>query len=267
MRFLKYTGDWAYGLQVTPPWDDGGKLLINLPEHLAVLPSYQGILRHNDKEPRGHWEVAEDGLSAVLDVDSSTLPGLHVRGTAKVVGPDRVELTMRIDNGSQTSYPGVSPLYCAQYRHLAGFPQWKDNLKHTYVVIDGEVVALADVPTEKPEAPVKGGSLQGCPQHDTENFPKKFGGLIEQQKLDAALIAVEQLAGNRKVLLAWTPGKSILSNARIPCIHGDPFYGALPAGESREVKGIIWFTEKPVEEAMKQLLAEGHGAPPPDWSK
>jgi len=261
-RFTPYSGPLAYGLEIAPPWEDGGTLIINLPEHLEVWPSTQGILRHNDKAPKGHWEVSADGRAATLDVESSTMPGVFVKGTGAVAGNDRIELTMRIENRTERALPAIRPLYCFHYRHLAGFPQWIGNFKHTYVLIGGKAIALADIPTEKADADVKGAYVRGCTQRDSDAFPKGRGGLIEDRELDAAIIAVEALEGARKVVMAWTPGKSMLSNAAIPCAHGDPFYGSIPAGEAREAKGIVWFTEKPVEEAMKELFAAGHGAPP-----
>ena len=33
-QLVEYSGDFAYGLVVIPPWPNGGKLVINLPEHL-----------------------------------------------------------------------------------------------------------------------------------------------------------------------------------------------------------------------------------------
>ena len=263
MRFVKYTGRLAYGLEISPPWQDGGTLIINLPEHLERWPGTQGILRHNDQAPKGHWEVSEDGKTATLDVESSTMAGVFVKGTAKASGEGRVAFTMRIENRMPAALPGIRPLYCFHYRHLTGFPQWIDNFKHVFVLIDGQAVALADIPTEKPDADVKGAYVRGCTQRDTDAFPKSRGGLIEDRELDAAIIAVEALEGARKIVIAWTPGKSMLSNAAIPCAHGDPFYGSIPAGQARQAKGIVWFTEKPAEEAMKELLKEGHGAPAP----
>ena len=267
MRFVKYTGRLAYGLEISPPWQDGGTLIINLPEHLERWPGTQGILRHNDQAPKGHWEVSEDGKTAVLDVESSTMAGVFVKGTAKVSGEGRVALTMRIENRMPAALPGIRPLYCFHYRHLTGFPQWIDNFKHVFVLIDGKAVALADIPTEKADADVKGAYVRGCTQRDSDAFPKGRGGLIEDRELDAAIIAVEALEGARKIVIAWTPGKSMLSNAAIPCAHGDPFYGSIPSGEAGEAKGIVWFTEKPVEEAMKELFEQGHGAPPKEWAK
>ncbi len=262
VRLAKYDGPWAYGLVVIPPWEDGGKLLINLPEHLSVWPEYMGILHHNDEAPRGHWQVSEDGKTATLDVESSLTANVFVKGTA-TAGTDRVAFVMRIENKTEQPLPGITPLYCFQYRRLTGFPQWIGNLKHTFVLVDGKAVALADIPTEKADANVKGAYVRGCPQHDFDRFPRSRGGFIEDRELDAAIIAVEALEGARKIVIAWTPGKSMLSNASIPCAHGDPYYGPIPPGEAREAKGIVWFTEKPVEEAMKGLLKEGHGAPAP----
>src|SRR5436190_495637 len=60
-RFEKYSGEYAYGLTVLPPWADGGRLVVNFPEHLEYESRGMGILRYSDKEPRGHWEVSADG--------------------------------------------------------------------------------------------------------------------------------------------------------------------------------------------------------------
>jgi len=261
MRFVKHAGRLAYGLEIRPPWEDGGKLVINFPEHLERWPGTQGILRHNDKEPRGHWEVSADGLSATLDVESSTMPGVWVKGTGRAAGADRAELTMRIENRSQNRLPGIRPLYCFHYRHLTGFPQWIDNFQHAYVVMGGKPVALADIATARDDADVKGAYVRGCDQHDSDDFPRGRGGLIDKE-LDAALIAVTALEGPRKLVIAWPPGKSILSNAAIPCAHADPYYGAIAPGESRQATGLVIFTQEALEGVVIELIKAGVGAPP-----
>jgi hypothetical protein len=266
VRLVPYTGPYAYGLQIAPPWQDGGSLIINLPEHLEVWPSTWGILRYSDKPPTGGWQVSEDGKTALLNAESlplpATVPNVSVKGAAKVVGTDRVEITLRIENKSDKELPGIRPLYCSQYRTLTGFPQWQEDFKHTYVLIASKPVALADIPTEKPDADVKAAYVRGATQRDSNDFARSRGGLIEDKELDAAIIAVESLDGARRVLIAWTPGKSMLSNAAIPCAHGDPYYGPIPVGAAREAKGVIWFTEKPIAEAMTTLFKEGHGLAP-----
>ncbi len=260
-RLEKYSGKFNYGLAVAPPWAEGGKLVVNLPEHLEYESRGMGILRHNDKERRGTWEVAADGRSASLDVESTTAPGVRVTGTARVAGPDRVELAIRIANGGKIPLAAVKPLYCHHYRELAGFPQWIDNFKHTYVVRGGKPVPLAEVATRTPETKIKGGAVKGCDPRDSA-FAERNGGLVEDG-VDAAIAAVTDLEGKRKVVVSWTPGKSFLANAHIPCLHADPFYGTIDPGKEAEAKGVVLFTEKGLEEAIAGLRKDGWGAPPP----
>jgi len=257
-RLVKYEGTYAYGLAVAPPWKEGGVLVINFPEHLEYESRGMGILRHNDATPRGRWETAPDGRRATLNVESPTAPGVRVEGEAKIAGPDRVELMIRIVNGGKIALATVKPLYCMHYRELSGFPQWVDNFKHTFVLRGGKTVALSEVPTKTPETKIKGGTIAGCDQQDN-GFAERNGGLIERG-LDAAIAAVEDLQGRRRLVVAWSPGKSILSNANIPCLHADPFYGTLEPGQSAEARGVLLFTEKPAEEACAQLRREGWGA-------
>ena len=256
-RFEPYSGPYQFGLTVVPPWADGGKLVVNLPEHLEYESRGMGILRHNDKERTGTWTVAADGLSATLDVESTTAPGVRVTGRAVAKGADRIELTMRITNGGRIPLPVVKPLYCFHYRTLAGFPQWVGNFKHTYVVMKGKPVALSLVSTEKPDAKVKGGTISGCRQQGN-GFVRRNGGLIESG-LDTAIAAVTALDGRRKMVISWSPGKSILSNANIPCLHADPYYGTIEPGASAEAKGVIRFTEGSLEEAVEDLRKAGWG--------
>jgi hypothetical protein len=268
LHFEKYTGPLAYALKIVPPWEDGGFLEINLPEHLERVPGGHGILRHNDRNSRGHWEVAPDGLSAALDAPSSTIPGVFVLGTAKVVSEERIELSMKITNKGDSSLDLPNPLYCHHYAFLTGFPQAArepgdapfDNFEYTYVFVHGKVKTLAAIPTRNPKTNRKGAIVRNCPQTE-HRFAEQAGGYIEEG-IDAAVAAVTSRDGKRNLVLAWTPGKSLLSNAYIPCLHTDPYYGEIAPGESRTAKGVILLTERPVKKVMHEVLADGLGTPP-----
>ena len=52
-----------------------------------------------------------------------------------------------------------------------------------------------------------------------------------ESPLDIALTAVQGIDG-RKLILFWNPGKNLLSNRAIPCIHADPYLGDLEPGAS-----------------------------------
>ena len=256
-RLLATQKNYTYGIEIAPPWANGGRLRINLPEHLEHKPSGWGILRYSDKRGKS-WNIAPDGRSATLDVMSldAGAQGARVTGSIKVKG-GTIELSMKIAAGRAT-LQRVKPLYCLQYQPLKGFPQWRDNLPHTFVLVDGKAVAMSDLKTKNPKTKVKGLDVKGCDQLDN-GFADKYGGYYKDKRADAAMIAVTSLDNRRCVVYSWTPGKTVFSNSGIPCMHGDPFYGDIRPGEAREATAVVVFVEGPVEKAMKELAKAGHG--------
>jgi hypothetical protein len=249
----------TYGLTILSPWQDGGTLHTNFPEHFEHGDVGYGILRHHNKRPNP-WKIVPDGRSASYEVESPELPGVMVRASAVAEG-DRARLTLKITNGGEKTLKRVKPLLCFWYAKLTGFPgKRSDNFKHTHVVMDGRPVTLASIRTSNPAATAKVAYVRGCDQHDCDKFARSRGGLIDRD-IDRALIAVAARDGKRKLIIAFTPGKSILSNTAIPCAHADPFYGTLEPGASAEATGVVVFTEKSLSDVAADLVKEGLGKP------
>ena len=62
-------------------------------------------------------------MTAALDAESVTAPGVFVEGRAKVVSKQRIEVTMKIINRSERITLGaIRPLYCHQYRDARRLP-------------------------------------------------------------------------------------------------------------------------------------------------
>jgi hypothetical protein len=268
IRFAPYSGELAYGLTVVPPWQDGGKLVISFPEHLEAGESGDiNILRYYTKEPRGRWQVSPDGQTAVLDVESPATPGVWIKASGKVAGPERIEFVFAITNKTARPLVTINPLYCHQYASLTGFPQRAGqprqpfpNFEHVYALTQGRVIRMSAVSTRDPQSRVRGANVVGCPQPENP-FAENHGGRLPSP-VDAAISAVTSLDGSRKLILAWTPGKSFLSNAEIPCIHADPYYGTIQPGKSAQARGVLILTEKPLEPEMLRLLKRGEGKAP-----
>ncbi len=249
----------TYGLSILPPWKDAGHVDVNFPEHLEYddddpTNDYIGfsILRHSD-DIDYPWKISPDGRSAHFRVESPHEPGVIVE-TRLTAQANQAVLWMKITNGSAKRLPRVKPLLCFQYRRLGGFPQGlDDNFQYTYVVIDGELIRLADIRTAKPDPQAMVAYVKGCSQHDCDKFANSRGGLIAEE-IDAAVAAVTSKDGRRKVVLGFAPPKSVLSNAFIPCLHGDPFFGDLAPGESAEASGVIVFTEGDLDPVVKELV-------------
>ncbi len=236
-----------YGLSATAPWAGGGSVFINFPEHLEYDTQGLSILRHWDGWENGPipWVISPDAKQASYTVESPHEKGVMVESSARVATPDEVppgtsgiHLSMRITNGSQRALPAIRPLLCVQYRGLTGFPSWTGNFEHSFIILDGKLVSLANLRTADPKASFKGCVVKGSPQRDTR--AEQQGGLIEQD-MDSALSIVESLDATRKLVVWWTPGKSMISNANIPCIHADPYFGTLQPGESAAAEGLVLF--------------------------
>ncbi len=252
-----------YGLSIAAPWKGGGNLFINFPEHLEYNTQGMSILRHWDRNP-ALWIISPDGRQASYRVESPHEKGVIVEAFARVADPDEapegakgVYLAMRITNNGERTLPTIRPLLCSQYRELTGFPAWIDNFKHSFLVFAGELKVIADLPPEKPDATFKGCVVKGCPQRDTR--AERQGGLIERD-MDLALSVVESMDGKRKLVVWWTPGKSMITNASIPCIHADPYFGTLEPGQSAYAEGLALFTEGDLKPIIKELKARARTA-------
>lgn len=246
----------TYGLFITAPWENGGDLYLNFPEHLEYNAVGNTILRHYDSIPNP-WIISPDGKQASYRVQSLALSDVYVESFARVMtvgdlpfNAQGVQVAMRIFNHGSQTLPVIRPLICNQFRDLIGFPQRHHDFTHNYILMDGQITSLADLPTENPETTFKGCVVEGCPQRDTR--AEKNGGLIEQD-MDAAISIVTSLDQQRKVIFWWNPGKSMIANSFIPCIHADPYFGTLKPGEEAYAEGLIIFTEGKLKPVVKYL--------------
>jgi hypothetical protein len=229
----------AYGLNIVPPWPDGGSVFVNLPEHLEYMPGTRGIARHHDKRTNV-WKANADSTEAGYDVESLTEPGVFFSVIAKTMD-STVNFEVTIRNRSKQTLHSLRPLFCFQYHHLKGFPmRLSDNFKHTFTIAGGKCVAVSDVTVRNPKAIARMAQVRDCV--DEHNWwAEEMGGFMEQ-RIDRALTILTASQGERKILLRWTPGKNFLSNTFIPCIHADPCLGDLAPGEASSVKGELIFT-------------------------
>lgn len=250
---------FTYGLNISSPWEKGGVLFIHFPEHLEYNPVGNTILRHYDSIPVP-WIISPDGKQASYRVESPALKGVTVEsfvrelsGTDFPVRVRGVKLGMRIRNSGSETLPVIRPLICVQYSGLTGFPGRRDhNFEHSFIMVDGKLKALSDFVTARSNTTFKGCVVKGCPQNDTRS--ENEGGLI-QQKMDLALSVVTAAGSERKIIIWWTPGKSMIANENIPCMHADPYFGTLEPGEEAYAEGVIIFTDQDPGQVISYLVA------------
>jgi hypothetical protein len=240
----------AYGLNILPPWPDGGSIFVNLPEHLEYMPGTKGIARHHDNR-KNVWQISTDSTDAHYTVESITEPGVFFSVKAMATG-QRATFEMTITNRSEKMLDSIRPLLCFQYNLLKGFPiKLSDNFAHTFIIMNGRPVSVAAQGIKNPNAIARMAQVKYC--MDEHNWwAEKMGGFIEQ-RIDAAYTILTATHDDRKVIVHWTPGKNFLSNAAIPCIHADPCVGNLAPGESRTVYGELIFTREPLNQVMNEF--------------
>ena len=262
---LKTGGDrgeaCAYSLRVASPWPDGGYFTVNYPEHLEYGPVGYTITRYSDARPSA-WQVEREGKLVHYDVDS--IPGRGVRGVkvasrVTVIEPDRLSFSLKITNNSRgKTLDNVKPLLCFQYKHLTGFGAFGGkNFKHTWVVVDGKITALADIATEKANPSVKGATVKGVKPFRYD-FAKKNGGYIDKF-LDLGLSVITSADDERALIIYAPVGKSMLSNRWIPCLHSDPHFGHIKPGESVERIQHVIFAGEDWRAVVKKIVAEHKG--------
>jgi len=253
---------WAYGITATTPWENGGILFVNFPEHLEYGDSGRGISRYSDKRENA-WKVERKEKFAHYEVDSLTEKGVRVEAAAEVIEPNKVLFSVKIINNSKyLTLDNVKPLLCYQYKDLTGFPRWVGNFKYIYVVIDGQIKALADIPTKNPETSVKGATVK--PHSPYRNhFPAKSGGWIEKP-LDLALSIVTSQDDKRALILYGQPGRSMLANAAIPCLHADPYFGHIKPGETKSGTVTVIFVEGDWRAEVRKIMKADKKSQPED---
>ena len=240
----------AYGLNIVPPWPDGGSIFVNLPEHLAYLPETKGIARHHDKR-KNVWQAKADSTEAFYDVVSLSEPDVFMTVKAKSIN-QRATFEFTLTNRTHKTFKSLIPMFCFQYKTLKGFPErLTNNFAHTYIVIDGKLALVADLPVQDSSAVARGAQVKDCTEEHNW-WTMKMGGFISQ-RIDEAVTILTASNDDRKVVLHWTPGKAFLSNSFIPCIHADACMGDLPPLDSKTIKGELIFTRAPLDQILKQL--------------
>lgn len=240
----------AYGLNIVPPWSDGGSVFVNLPEHLEYMPGTKGIARHHDKR-LNVWQVNSDSTEARYTVESLTEPGVFFSAKAKS-DQQQAFFELTITNHTEKTFHSLRPMFCFQYNLLKGFPlKNTNNFSNTFIIINGKPVQVSDIAVKNPGAIARMAQVGSC-KDDHNWWAEEMGGMIEQ-KIDAAYTILTTLHDDRKIILKWTPGKNFLSNSAIPCIHADPCIGDLEPGHSKTAIGELVFTKASMKELTKKF--------------
>lgn len=237
---------------ITPPWDQEGAWLLRAPE---TLGSDRGLLFIDHHRPDMlpvtlpvapvRWEVVEPqgALFAAVKLD------IGAAMFVKVIPHERdVELWAQVVNLTGDPLTNLGTQFCLIQRDVKGFED--PTAERTFILVDGQFVPLArtrpGLPDKQPPLFIVTNTRDRKPW-DPLLIERSWAA---REQADIPLIATVSEDGRRVIGLAFDNAYKIMTNCGIPCIHADPQFADCPDGETREIRGRIYF----VEGTLRDLL-------------
>lgn len=193
-----------------------------------------------------------------------------------VATPDRNSILLEAqltNTGGETWDPVAHNVLCLQNSYAPDFIDHKGG--QTYIMVDGEFLAVNKTNRNDP---IRAHLL------DPENLQWIDRWLRMQyywysEAVSSSLIVRTSRDDRRHIAVAWEDASNVAYNLNenLNCIHSEPRFGALKPGETRTIRGKIYFFEGTRDELYQQFESDFPGlgfagrapaplraAPPPD---
>ncbi|MCC7493495.1 MAG: hypothetical protein IT204_14160 [Fimbriimonadaceae bacterium] len=236
------------GFSIEAPWL-AGRLDLRAPETVHSSLGLHFIdHRRPDMPPLGTIDEQpvwrRDEATGSLSFEARSSEGL-VFGTTATPEADRVRLAFWVRNKTGQPLRHVSSQHCLVLSHSPQFSR-RNTLDTTYAWIGGQWQCLSrTTPTAADKGrdpwillPVADGPRDLGGQRDMPD-----GWWVVNQVADSYLIARQSADGRHLVAITWDdrPPGLLMSNTRIPCLHGGPMQPVdLAPGASYTWHGVIY---------------------------
>ena len=158
--------------------------------------------------------------------------------------------TMTVENRTKQDWKNVVSPVCLLLRSAPGFadPDWS----RTFFRSEGEFLAYRGQKTPKGKPIFRMSLVKG--ERQIERTPRHINkwGFTPRQS-DDGIIGVVSRDGQSILTTSWSRVHHLQANlkATFACIHGNPWLGAIPAGESRSVQGCVVLSDGNLQGAWK----------------
>ncbi|MFC1713634.1 hypothetical protein ACFL6S_08200, partial [Candidatus Poribacteria bacterium] len=233
-----------HAVEMVPPWDTEGHLTLRFPETLhsnlglLFIDHYRAdMLPVVDLQKLPDWQVDPDTGAISYQCQ---LPN-KVEFSGRITpGTDELDLEFTVKNGTDAELSRLGTQFCLVQSPCPTFST--PELTNTYILHDGKWLALSDS-TFKKSIPDKPpwiiGSVKDRPgPKPGASHPDAW--YVCHEPADAPLIATVSRDGAHVLAIAWSTGRSVMSNGWIPCLHADPVLPNCTPVESVSVKGKIY---------------------------
>lgn len=225
---------WEHIAWVSPPWPSQDYIWLDFPE--AVFTG-QGLLflSHVNPpiptvftdQPKVEWFQITNGIAF-----DRTLPnGVSFGGSLVKKGETEVGLELHIQNGSGKPLEKITLQTCAFLRAIKEFAAYTMDNKFVHVPDKGWIPYLEAKNLTEEKGTVKLGWRSG------------------KAVADLPAMATRSDAAERYVVMTWYGSTlSLVGNYRHPCMHADPKFKDLTAGEGASISGALLFHEGPLDQ-------------------
>ena len=168
-------------------------------------------------------------------------------------------LEMEVGNRTDGDW-GV--VHCCACMQLATAESFLDlTRERTYCTVDGELVALADLEmVGKGKQTFYFAILPGHTPPLRHSDPNREGAkwLLTKSSPDHGFICTTSIDRSKTVWMGWEDVQYLQTNTKpsYACIHANPFFGNIAAGQSVRRRGRVGIASGPAESALEEYLKE-----------
>ena len=226
---------WEQIVWVSPSWPSQDYIWLDFPE---AIFSDQGLLflSHINPAhpvvfpnlPRVQWQAIAGGIAFERVLPNGVKFGGSVVTNCDSTG---VSLELYIDNGSEKPLRNIKLQTCAYLRAIREFSDF---------TVKSKFVHLPEAGWQPFEA------ARAC---GLEMGRFRLGWRGGPAAADLPVMVTTSNQGKRLVAMTWYDDTySLISNPEHPCMHADPFFPDLEAGQRAKIRGEILFFEGTVDQ-------------------
>ena len=212
------------------------------------------LLGNTDVSLRAEGTVAWQSQGATRSFDHVNPDGMTRIATKVTPIETGWVASMTIENRSKKDWPNVVTPVCLLLRAAPGFAD--TDWSRTVYRSGGEFLPYKGRSTPSGLSVFRMSLVKGRQQLErTPRHVRKWG--FTRRTSDDGIIGVVSKDGESVITTSWTQVHHLQANqkATFACIHGNPWLGDIPAGESRTVHGCVVLTAGSPDAAWKNTRA------------
>ena len=203
--------------------------------------------------PGAKWQ--EEGNERFLEKD---YPALGAFATEITVEDEYMECRIRVKNNRNYTVNGVGGHVCWGFQKAKRF--YPDAMARTYIPIGGKLTKLSETDRSRsfenimPVYAVKG--AEG-PENWRDRVDNGYGWGLSDDEVDNSFIGIESKDGTRVSGTFFKDAFKVTFNEKPiwhGCIHSEPYFGTLKAGEEKEVVGRAYIMKGTIKDLYKKFL-------------